>query len=147
MGHVLEPADRVRAEKARQVAERVDQRDAGGRAVPARNAVGRLQNSGSVVRMPMVASVSATMAIAVLSCQYTDSSRPSARHGRDGNVPATFAGTVRAVRDQHHADHGAAVRNRGQQADVQRALDARLLDTRPPDRSVGGFSFRGARHV
>src|SRR6266702_5200880 len=38
--------------------------------VPARNEVGKLQNSGSVVRMPIVASVSPVIA-SVVSCAHT----------------------------------------------------------------------------
>ena len=46
--------------------------------VPARKAVGKLQNSGSVVRMPIVPSVSAAIASVVLVCQTAESTSPIA---------------------------------------------------------------------
>src|SRR5471032_191254 len=46
--------------------------------VPAKNAVGRLQKSGNVVRMPIVANVSPSMAIGVFVDHTTDTTSPNA---------------------------------------------------------------------
>lgn len=48
--------------------------------MPPSSAVGRLQNSGSTVQMPMLATVSARMASTVLPLQIAENSSPSAPH-------------------------------------------------------------------
>ena len=128
-GDLLEPAHRIGAQEAREIADRVDQCDAGSRAgareprrgqAPEQRQRGENADGGDRERRHC------EQGVVRPRDRKDEAERADRRRNRD--VPAAFAHAVGASRGEQHADHGRRERNRREQADRERVLHARRLD-------------------
>ena len=98
-------------------------------AAPPRNAVGRGQNSGSELRMPAVARVSAAMPMTGRVRDEAGQDQPEpAKASRGRCMPSALAGAVGVPSGQHHDHCRKTVGDHGQQPDIEHVLDPHGLD-------------------